>query len=179
MWPKWDQHEQAAAYAQTTLNEQTTCKTTVVTMVHNRSSPQHGLHLIIDVNRNNRYNKLLRLLAYVLRFVKNCRSPKTERYQGSLTVRELHTAEMKVIQNCQATAFHEEIHNMRSSSSPRLTLVKQLRLFLDAEGFVRCGGRIHNAPFDDQTQFPLLLPRRHSVTRLIIHTFMKINTMPE
>ena len=125
MWLKWDQHEQATDYAQTTLDEQTTCKTTVVTMVHNRSSPQHGLHLIIDVNRNNRYNKLLRLLAYVLRFVKNCRSPKTERYQGSLTVRELHTAEMKVIQNCQATAFHEEIHNIIYSSSARLTLVKQ------------------------------------------------------
>ena len=96
-WPHWDQQEQAAAYEQTTSDEWTTCKTTVVTTVHNKSSPQHGLHLIIDMNRYNRYNKLLRVLAYVLRFVKNCRSPKTERYQGSLTVRELHAAEMKVI----------------------------------------------------------------------------------
>ncbi|KAH3870837.1 hypothetical protein DPMN_034028 [Dreissena polymorpha] len=124
-WPHWDQQEQAAAYEQMTSDEQTTCKTTVVTTVHNKSSPQHGLHLIIDMNRYNRYNKLLRVLAYVLRFVKNCSSPKTERYQGSLIVRELHAAEMKVIQNCQATAFHEEIHNMRSPSSARLTLVKK------------------------------------------------------
>ncbi|KAH3820921.1 hypothetical protein DPMN_122670 [Dreissena polymorpha] len=70
-WSHSDQQEQAAAYEQTTSDEQTTCKTTVVTKVHNRSSPQHGLHLIIDVNRYNRYNKLLLVLAYVLTFVKN------------------------------------------------------------------------------------------------------------
>ena len=66
-WPHWDQQEQAAAYEQMTSEEQTTCKTTVVTTVHNKSSPQHGLQFVLDMNRYIRYNKLLRVLAYVLR----------------------------------------------------------------------------------------------------------------
>ncbi|XP_060588887.1 uncharacterized protein LOC132744251 [Ruditapes philippinarum] len=43
-----------------------------------------------------------------------------------------------------------------------------LRLYLDQDGYVRCGGRIHNAPIDENTKFPILLPAKHPLTRLII-----------
>ena len=51
----------------------------------------------------------------------------------------------------------------------RLPLVRQLRLFLDAKGFLRCGGRLHNAPLSDQAKHPYLLPPNHPFTALIVY----------
>ena len=50
------------------------------------------------------------------------------------------------------------------------TLVRQLRLFLDGDGLLRCGGRIHNAPISDNAKFPLLLPSKDHFTDLVIHS---------
>ncbi|XP_053388629.1 uncharacterized protein LOC128551740 [Mercenaria mercenaria] len=54
------------------------------------------------------------------------------------------------------------------TGSARATLVRQLRLYIDENGFIRCCGRIHNAPVDKQTKFPYLLPDKHNYTRLLI-----------
>ena len=57
---------------------------------------------------------------------------------------------------------------MLSNSSPRTALVRQLRLFLDGTGLIRCGGRIHNAPITESAKFPLLLPPKNPFTDLVI-----------
>ena len=65
--------------------------------------------------------------------------------------------------------YQEEIASMKTNStSSRLPLVRQLRLYLNGNGVVRCGGRIHNAPLDYATKFPYLLPKKHELTKLIV-----------
>ena len=44
--------------------------------------------------------------------------------------------------------------------------MRQLRLFLDADGFLRCGGRIHNAPLAKSAKLPYLLPPSDPFTTL-------------
>ena len=82
----------------------------------------------------------------------------------------MNTAQFKWILNCQRQQFPREIQylklNQRSKKRP--PLVRQLQLFLDEKGYVRCGGRIHNAPVNNTTKFPYLLPSRHTLTTLII-----------
>jgi len=46
--------------------------------------------------------------------------------------------------------------------------VKQLKLYMDDDKVVRCRGRIHNAPLNDTTKFPVLLPARDKLTNMII-----------
>ena len=41
--------------------------------------------------------------------------------------------------------------------------------FLDSEGFIHCGGRIHNAPLSQLIKFPYLLPTKHPLTTLIVY----------
>ena len=48
--------------------------------------------------------------------------------------------------------------------------MRQLRLFLDKDGFIRCGGRIHNAPLDQLAKFPYLLAPKHPFTSLIVYS---------
>jgi len=52
---------------------------------------------------------------------------------------------------------------LRSSS-----IVKLLKLFIDEADCIRCRGRIHNAPVSEDTKFPLLLPKKHHFTTLVI-----------
>ena len=75
------------------------------------------------------------------------------------------------IQSCQLSTYLKEITSLQKShtSSRRLPLVRQLRLFLDSSSFLRCGGRIHNAPVDHNTKFPYLLPANHRLTALVVY----------
>ena len=88
---------------------------------------------------------------------------------GPLSAKERHLALQGWIKNCQTLTYSDEIANLTSKSQSRLPLVRQLRLFLDSDGLLRCGGRIHNAILDDSAKFPFLLPPRHPLSKLIIH----------
>ena len=91
------------------------------------------------------------------------------RVTSSLTTIEIHDAEKRWLKSCQATQFQDEIANMQTNSrNSRLPLVKQLRLYLDSDGIIRCGGRIHNAPLGYAAKFPYLLPKKHELTKLIV-----------
>lgn len=59
---------------------------------------------------------------------------------ASITVEEKCESQHKWIQHCQALTYSKEIDNIRSNSKTRLPLVRQLRLFIDGNGSLRCGG---------------------------------------
>ena len=125
-----------------------------------------GVHSVVDITHYSRYTKLIRVTAFILRFVNNCRRPHTRKL-SRLSVHELHEAEKMWLRSCQSTSYHEEIDNLQSKKG-RLPMVKQLRLFLDSDGYIRCGGRIHNAPVAELVKFPYRLPGNHHLTRMII-----------
>ena len=94
----------------------------------------------------------------------------TSRQTGPLSVKELSTAQFTWILSCQRERFDKEIQNLKLSQNAKacLPLVRQLQLYLDNGGYLRCGGRIHNAPLSESTRFPFLLPSKHPLTALIV-----------
>ena len=103
----------------------------------------------------------------MIRFVRNCKTSRT-RLTDALTATELEEAERKWLKSCQEDAYPSELVSLKSGAASRLTLVRQLRLFVDSDGLIRCGGRIHNAKVSESVRFPYLLPRQHPLTRLIV-----------
>ena len=85
-----------------------------------------------------------------------------------MIVSEINRAQRLWIYSAQQQVFSNKIINLKSKSVTCLPLVRQLRLQLDDDGLILCGGRIHNAPVSNSTKFPYLLPRRHKITDLII-----------
>ena len=139
--------------------------------------PNVGIHCVVFINRHSTLNKLLTVTAYVLHFVRNLRTSPETRQIGPVCAEELLSAKLKWIKDTQQTVYRAEIANLHQianhSNTSRITLVRQLRLFLDSKGYLRCGGRIHNAPVNEATKFPYLLPSKHllsSLTVLDIHT---------
>jgi len=131
-----------------------------------------GLHCVITIDCHSSLPKLLTVTAYDCRFIVNCRTQPLQRLQGPVSAEELHWVSLKWVKDVQQSIYWKEIANLqlisRQSRTARLPLVRQLRLFLDSDGLLCCGGRIHNAPVSEATKFPLLLPSRNPLSRLII-----------
>jgi len=129
-----------------------------------------GLQFIIDLANYSSHSRLLAVTAYISRFISNCRKQPLDRLSGPLTPEELLTAEMKWVKQCQRDVYSTALLDLTSNSSSkkRATIIRQLNLFLDNDGLIRCKGRIHNAPLSADAKFPLLLPPKHKFTSLLI-----------
>ena len=158
-WPTWDRSPISHLHAVAAITDD---------FQSSQQAPQDtGLRIIIDITRFSTLKCLLAVTTYVYRFVHNLRNPATPQ-KGSITAQEFHRARMEWIHSCQDEVYLKEVKNLSTPKQPRFILVRQLRLFLDNKGFLRCGGRIHNAPLTEDAKFPYLLPPKHRFTALII-----------
>ena len=163
-WPTWQPEPQIHLLAAAAIVEEFTPQPT--------TNPDVGLHKIIQLNNHSSLHKLLAVTAYVYRFVNNlCRSrPKLH---GPLTAKELNSAQTRWIQACQELRYPLEMASAKSKyirpEVKKPPLVRQLRLFMDDRGLLRCGGRIHNAPLSELARFPYLLPQNNHLTALIVY----------
>ena len=127
-----------------------------------------GIGEIMKANNYNSYKKLMRITGYILRFISNCRTRSTLRKKGPLQTEELQKGSVLWIKCCQESAYRQEfmqLNDQKKRSSPRL---RQLNLFLDKDGLIRCKGRIHNAPIPESAKFPYLIPANHHLAELIV-----------
>ncbi|XP_006818999.1 uncharacterized protein LOC102803656, partial [Saccoglossus kowalevskii] len=129
--------------------------------------PPTGIQYIINADNVSSLNKLLRISAYVLRFISNMKRDK-ERNIDPLTAHEIQQAERMWVRDIQREQFQAEIRSIQRKHGKLGHLTKQLKLFVDDESILRCGGRLHNAPLDFITKFPVLLPTGHRFTELVI-----------
>ena len=96
----------------------------------------------------------------MLRAVETFKSKRASQGSSPLSTEKLADAECRWIEDSQVTLNCED-----SFDSLRL----QLNLFLDENGLWRCGGRLANANLPYSTKYPLLLPRNHPLTPLIVN----------
>jgi hypothetical protein len=123
------------------------------------------LEKIIDVEKFSSKERLLRITARVLRFVKRARKQRGP-FATELRAEELREAEKLWVQSIQNDSFAEELSCLKSGQSNKL--VKQLRLFLDRDRIIRCEGRISNSNLSDSAKSPILMPTKHRFTEFII-----------
>ena len=92
---------------------------------------------------------------------------------GELTVNEFEDAKEIFVRQAQHEAFGKEIVAIkRYKPLPPASKIRSLQPRLDESGILRCGGRLDNAeslPHD--RKHPIVLPRRHAVTRLIVRHY--------
>ena len=115
----------------------------------------------LDLNRYSSYSRLIHVTGWVWRFVTNCRSVQELRERNNvLTSNELTNAENFWVRQAQAEAFPQ---------GEKEKALLQLNPQADSNGILRVNGRLKYAddlPFD--ARHPILLPRHHPLTELII-----------
>ncbi|XP_073814297.1 uncharacterized protein [Musca autumnalis] len=106
-------------------------------------------NFMYNINHNNSFIRLQRIIAYVLRFITQSRCKNTLRQaQGSLTTVELDTALRHIIRHIQESDFKEEIQQLKKYQEVRGTSkLSNLSPFLDNDGLIRVGGRLEASSF--------------------------------
>ncbi|XP_075150547.1 uncharacterized protein LOC142224652 [Haematobia irritans] len=115
------------------------------------------------VNGNSKYIKVLRIVAWILRFINNTRRVihGDEMFRHELSAEEISEAENLILIQIQKETFWEEYSDISkgkpvSKSSPLLTLLP----FLDEKGIIRANGRLQNATcLSEQARNPVILPK--------------------
>ena len=130
-----------------------------------------SLNLIISKKWNilEKYSSLRTLnsvLAYVLRFIHNL--IYKEKLRGPLSDAELHASHYVVLKLTQMSAYPKEIHSLsKGENINQKSSLLSLNPFLD-KGIIKIGGRLSNAKIPENQKHPIVLPRNHYITRLII-----------
>ncbi|XP_055622666.1 uncharacterized protein LOC129766188 [Toxorhynchites rutilus septentrionalis] len=154
----------------------------------------------IDIHVTARWGRLIRIAASVIRFINNCRRKAkshpifVSKASSSLEVfvkktpkcilkplcqEELRAGEIILLKQAQRDGFPEEVRTLeerRDSNSwvlvEKSSWLYQLRPIINTDGVVRMSGRLALAeeiPFDQK--FPIILPRRHGITEMIIQSY--------
>ena len=123
-----------------------------------------------DENITERFsslNKLQRVTAYCLRFYNNAKG--NAKIHGPLTVKEVQDALERVIKICQEDAFKDDINILKHEGRVRRTSkLLSLTPMLDDKQILRVGGRLKYGDFDYEKKHPIILPKNHALTTLIV-----------
>ena len=117
---------------------------------------------MIDCNSYSTLARLLRVTAYVLRFVDILNTKRREKrarnsLAKALTATEISRAESIWIRTVQMSSFKSEldfIENRRDCCPP--TYIFQFGLFLDDQHILRCKGRVNNAAIPESSKNPCM-----------------------
>lgn len=118
--------------------------------------------------------KLIRVTAFCLRFIKNCKQKSTtikerEIQIQPLSVNELEQSRLTLVRLVQQHFFVRDISDLNASGSVnKNSPIRKLNPFIDNSGIVRVGGRLGRAALPYAVKYPILLPSRHNFTQLII-----------
>ena len=165
-WPIWNEHMSNNTVLASLSNQQDETVT--------QSMDHKGLTKIMDISKYSSLQRLLAVTSYVMRFIKSCKIKRTYRLRSgsrdvNLSNEEIIKARNLWIKEIQNDTFSEELENIEKVSQQKpLPLVKQLNLYLDNDGIMRCKGRMHNSELDEDAKFPILLPKKHKFTDLVI-----------
>lgn len=136
------------------------------------------------IYKYSNFNKLTRIVAYILRFIHHCKHKQSNNINTKtcqqvcigdvmpLSTSELNSARYQLAKIVQLDFFFEEyqllLHNKQLPASHRLN---SLNPFIGDNHLIRVGGRLAQSPFNYDRKFPILLHPAHHITQIIFSTY--------
>lgn len=122
-----------------------------------------GLNKLIKLDDYSNLGRLYRVTAYVYLFIK-----QSQKKEVSL-IDMKRLAETKWIINQQMKHNRNLVPYLKGDVATRpINIAKQLDLFLDDKGIMRCSGRFKYANLCYRLKYPIFMPRESHLTTLII-----------
>lgn len=134
--------------------------------------------------RYSSWPKLIRVTAYILKFIKACRENlrRQSRCRGSksnshvranginisVSAADCHAAKLFWIKHIQLELFEDELKTLsRKGNLASKSSLLSLKPFIDSDGILRVGGRLENAPYSFAFRHPIVLAA-HPLVALIV-----------
>nr|XP_049701803.1 uncharacterized protein LOC126055663 [Helicoverpa armigera] len=151
---RWPTQQQIPSLPELKIPRNIECHTTIV-------------NNIIEFEKYSNFNKLIRIYAYVQRFVHNCLN-KNSRISGPLDVKELDKSLLTLVRLSQLDSYSDEIKLISDKKTLNCkSKLLALNPFLDDNNILRVGGRLQNSEFDYDKKHPMILDAKHQFTQLL------------
>lgn len=123
-------------------------------------------------SRYSSWTRLIRVTAYVFRFISLCRRSRTEPHvetnRHAITADECNRAKAFWIRYIEAEIFPNEMFALSNNNElPNKSKILTLRPFLDRDGIIRVGRRLNRAPIPFTARHPILLASHPLVSTII------------
>ncbi|UYV69062.1 hypothetical protein LAZ67_6002216 [Cordylochernes scorpioides] len=124
------------------------------------------------ITRYSSLNKLKRITGWIFRFFYNCRKLLKREKSGALSIEEIETSFNRIIRCAQQEDYYIDLKQLEAFQplSGKSPLIK-LNPFLDKGGLLRVGGRLNNALLSFDQKHPIILPKAHYNTQLVIRHY--------
>ena len=131
------------------------------------------------LSRSSCWIETLRRVSWVLKFVDWIKSLKNrvqpEEAQNRLSIEDLEKAKKRIVAVVQRRSFPAEMMSLEKgmhvqSSSPLIRLKLMIK-----DGVMRVGGRLLLAPISDDAKNPMLLPKDHHISTILIRHIHESN----
>jgi len=141
----------------------------VLLTTHDTEQPSN-LDKVMNIKRFSSLTKLLRVTAFVFRFVNKVLKRDNQEANGFILLgSELKEAKACWIKSIQASQFESELQSIiRNRQSGLPIRVKQFGLFLGADGMLRCRGRLGNSNLSLSSKEPIILSSNHHFVELLV-----------
>ncbi|XP_062557911.1 uncharacterized protein LOC134222771 [Armigeres subalbatus] len=138
---------------------------------------------IVQVNDFSNWGRLVRVVVFVQRFSNNCKLKclKQSIISCPLSSSEISSAEAYLLRQAQLESYPDEVALFQRSQHeptahktplPKASPLHQKSPWLDQNGVLRMRGRITNCDYaTEDAKNPIILPRDHPTTKLIIAHF--------
>ncbi|XP_075254923.1 uncharacterized protein LOC142346293 [Convolutriloba macropyga] len=122
---------------------------------------------LIDPKRFSSFEKLKRVLAFVILFISNL---KTTTKSFHLTIKTVNMSKIYLLRQSQELSFEEELDCLRKDQNvPAHSKIKNSLPFNSDDGVIRANGRLANAnQLEEILQTPLILSGKEHITFLML-----------
>ena len=147
-------------------------------------------------HRFSSWSRLKRVVAWILRYRAILQHLCRKRKMGDpvqtqptgrlvpISVAELNNAENEILKHVQCQSFKQERQRLeqadRQTTPSRQNVLKNSSSIFKLDptliqGLIRVGGRLRQAPIDNDARHPIILPKGHHVVKLIIKYYHHIS----
>lgn len=118
------------------------------------------------VQASSSWIRLKRMIAWLVK-IKNRLLSREVNFE--ISIDDLKESESIIILSVQKQNFAEERERLlKGLAVSKQSPLRKLNPFIDERGLIRVGGRLRNAIIDESKRFPVILPKDHQVSNLII-----------
>ncbi|XP_057686666.1 uncharacterized protein LOC130912537 [Corythoichthys intestinalis] len=116
-----------------------------------------------------KFSSWYKITQVIARLIRCAKGDKTT---GHSTVQERQNAECVIIRDIQASEYANEIKTLENGKAlPHNSKLFHMDTFLDKDRLLKVGGRLKHATCSSIVKHPVIVPKNHHVTQLIIAHF--------
>nr|XP_043067300.1 uncharacterized protein LOC122321439 [Drosophila bipectinata] len=130
------------------------------------------------VERVSSWQKLVHTVGYVLRFIRRLKKTRNRAESTTLSFEEIKAARLVCLRNSQACFGEDRMLLQTNQPLRNRSQLSKLAPFIGSDDLLRVGGRLRQSKLPEEVKRPILLPKAHRITKLILEHEHWVNLHP-